>query len=85
MEEVGILNTTISIAEQRASSDNVIYTANQESVYAYGFTEIGDEPMVFDIAPKTLGFMADAWQRPIEDLGLTGPDNDGSRRIRCPR
>ena len=74
MEDAGIHNTTISIAEQRASSDNVIYTANQETVYAYGFTELGDEPMVFTIAPMTLGFMADAWQRPIEDLGLTGPD-----------
>ena len=31
MEKAGILNTTISIAEQRASSDNVIYTANQET------------------------------------------------------
>jgi len=74
MEDVGINNTTISIAEQRASSDNVIYTANQETVYAYGFTEMGNEPMVFTIAPMTLGFLADAWQRPIEDLGLTGPD-----------
>jgi len=70
MEKAGILNTTISIAEQRASSDNIIYTANQETVYAYGFTQIGDEPMVFDIAPRTLGFMADAWQRPIEDRRL---------------
>ena len=85
MEKAGIHNTTISIAEQRASSDNVIYTANQETVYAYGFTEIGDEPMVFEIAPKTLGFMADAWQRPIEDLGLTGPDQGkGGKYIMLP-
>ena len=85
MEDVGIKNTTISIAEQRASSDNVIYTANQETVYAYGFTEIGDEPMVFTIAPKTLGFLADAWQRPIEDLGLTGPDEGkGGKYILIP-
>ncbi|MDX2348112.1 MAG: DUF1254 domain-containing protein [Nitrospirota bacterium] len=74
MNEAGIGNTTISIAENRASSDNVIYTANQETVYAYGFTVIGDEPMVFTIAPMTLGFIADAWQRPIEDVGLVGPD-----------
>lgn len=85
MEKAGILNTTISIAEQRASSDNVIYTANQETVYAYGFTQIGDEPMVFDIAPRTLGFMADAWQRPIEDLGMTGPDQGaGGKYIMIP-
>jgi len=85
MDKAGIHNTTISIAEQRASSDNVIYTANQETVYAYGFTEIGDEPMVFTIAPMTLGFMADAWQRPIEDLGLTGPDaGKGGKYIMVP-
>ncbi len=85
MEDAGIFNTSISIAEQRASSDNVIYTANQETVYAYGITEIGDEPMVFDIAPKTLGFMADAWQRPIEDLGITGPDKgEGGKYIMLP-
>jgi hypothetical protein len=85
MEDAGILNTTISIAEQRASSDNVIYTANQETVYAYGFTEIGNEPMVFDIAPSTLGFVADAWQRPIEDVGITGPDKgEGGKYILVP-
>jgi len=85
MEKAGIYNTTISIAEQRASSKNVIYTANQETVYAYGFTEIGDEPMVFMIAPNTLGFMADAWQRPIEDLGITGPDaGKGGKYIMVP-
>jgi len=85
MEDAGILNTSISIAEQRASSDNVIYTANQETVYAYGFTEIGDEPMVFDIAPNTLGFLADAWQRPIEDVGITGPDKgEGGKYIMLP-
>lgn len=85
MEKAGILNTTISIAEQRASSDNVIYTANQETVYAYGFTEISDEPMVFEIAPKTLGFVADAWQRPIVDVGLTGPDEGaGGKYIMVP-
>jgi hypothetical protein len=85
MEDAGILNTTISIAEQRATSDNVIYTANQETVYAYGFTEIGDDPMVFDIAPKTLGFVADAWQRPIEDVGITGPDKgEGGKYILLP-
>ena len=78
MEDAGILNTSISIAEQRASSGNVIYTADQETVYAYVFTEIGDEPMVFDIAPSTLGFVADAWQRPIEDVGITSPD-EGER------
>lgn len=74
MEKAGITNTTISIAENKASSDNVIYTANQETIYAYGFTELGEEPMVFTIAPMTLGFVADAWQRPIEDVGLVGPD-----------
>lgn len=85
MEKAGIYNTTISIAEQRASSKNVIYTPNQETIYAYGFTEIGDEPMVFTIAPSTLGFMADAWQRPIEDLGMTGPDaGKGGKYIMVP-
>jgi len=85
MEKAGIHNTTISIAEQRASAKNVIYTANQETVYAYGITEIGDEPMVFAISPGTLGFMADAWQRPIEDLGMTGPDaGKGGKYIMVP-
>ncbi len=85
MEDAGIFNTTISIAEQRATSKNVIATANQTTVYAYGFTELGDEPMVFTIAPSSLGFIADVWQRPIEDVGFTGPDaGKGGKYIIAP-
>ncbi len=40
----------------------MVTTGNQETIYPHGVTTLGDEPMVFEIAPKTLGFMADAWQ-----------------------
>jgi len=70
----GCDNTGIPIFETFLSPKTIVPTGNQETIYAYGVVTLGDEPVVLKSIPNTLGFIADAWQRPIEDVGITGPD-----------
>jgi hypothetical protein len=70
----GVSNTGVPIFESYLSPKTVVPTGNQETIYAYGVVTLGDEPMVVEAVPGVLGFIADAWQRPIDDVGLTGPD-----------
>lgn len=69
----GIKNRGIPISESFLQPDTVIPTGNQETVYTYSVLTL-TEPMVLEAVPGVLGFAADAWQRPIEDIRLTGAD-----------
>jgi hypothetical protein len=71
---LGIKNFGVPIFESFLSPKTIIPTGNQETIYAYNVLTLGDEPVVIDAVPGVLGFIADAWQRPITDVGLTGPD-----------
>jgi hypothetical protein len=70
---VGAGTTTIPITEQFLSSKTVIPTGNQETVYAYNAITL-EEPLVLEVVPNVVGFIADAWQRPVLDVGRPGPD-----------
>jgi hypothetical protein len=72
--QAGATNTSILISENFLTAEQVVPTGNQDTVYGYGVTVLGEEPMVFQIAPGILGFISDAWQRPIKDVGFVGPD-----------
>lgn len=71
---VGFDWTTIPIFESFLTSETVVPTGNQETVYAYNAITLGDEPLVFEVVPNVVGFIADAWQRPVMDVGRPGPD-----------
>lgn len=71
---VGVTNTSVQITEDYMTSAQVIPTANQATIYAYGIIKLEDEPIVFESVEKTLGVLDDAWQRPITDIGYLGPD-----------
>lgn len=60
-----------------------ILTANLTTPYIIGWDNLSKGPIVIDYpAGKTAGGMMDMWQRPIVDLGLTGPDKGkGGRYI----
>jgi hypothetical protein len=52
-----------------------IVTANLTTPYFLSFDNLKKGPLFIDYpAGKTAGGILDAWQRPIADLGLTGPD-----------
>ena len=52
-----------------------IVTANLTTPYIINWTNLSDGPVLIDYPQgQTLGGVLDFWQRPVCDLGLTGPD-----------
>jgi hypothetical protein len=65
----------IAIFEQLMDSQTLVVTANTSTLYAYTYTDLAkDGPTVIEIPPGMLGFLDDAWQRFVGDMGVTGPD-----------
>lgn len=60
-----------------------IVTGNLTTPYIFNFSTLKDGPLVVEYpAGKTAGGILDFWQRPLADLGLTGPDaGKGGRYI----
>jgi hypothetical protein len=52
-----------------------IVTANLTTPYIFNFSNLKDGPIQIDYpSGQTAGGVLDFWQRPVFDLGLTGPD-----------
>ena len=65
----------IALFAQLMDSQTLVVTANTSTMYAYGSTDLAkDGPTVIEIPPGMLGFLDDAWQRYVGDMGITGPD-----------
>jgi hypothetical protein len=85
---VSIYSVLKGLAEQGADASNkvalfadlmnsktLVVTANTSTLYAYSGTDLAnDGPTVIDVPPGMLGFLDDAWQRFVGDIGVTGPD-----------
>ena len=65
----------IAIFEQLLDSKTLVVTANTSTLYAYTYTDLAhDGPTVIEVPPGMLGFLNDAWQRFVGNMGVTGPD-----------
>ncbi len=65
----------IAIWEQLMDSRTAVITSNTSTMYAYAPTDLAnDGPTVIEIPPGMLGFLDDAWQRFVGNMGVTGPD-----------
>lgn len=65
----------IAIFEQLLNSQTLVVTANTSTLYAYTFTDLAkDGGTVIEVPPGMLGFLNDAWQRFVGNMGITGPD-----------
>tara|TARA_R110000823_G_scaffold27609_25_gene80631 strand:- start:56027 stop:57526 length:1500 start_codon:yes stop_codon:yes gene_type:complete len=65
----------IALFAQLMDSQTLVVTANTSTLYAYTYTDLAkDGPTVIDIPPGMLGFLNDAWQRFVGNMGVTGPD-----------
>ena len=73
---VGVLAANvIGYTDPRATSANVILTANTETTYGTNYLDLKtDGPTVIEAPPNTLAFVDDIWQRYVTDIGLAGPD-----------
>jgi len=65
----------IAIWEQLMDSRTPVITSNTSTMYAYAPTDLAkDGPTVIQIPPGMLGFLDDAWQRFVGNMGIPGPD-----------
>ena len=65
----------IAIWEQLMDSRTPVITSNTSTMYAYAPTDLAnDGPTVIEVPPGMLGFLDDAWQRFVGNIGVTGPD-----------
>ena len=67
-------------------SSTLVVTANTSTLYAYTYTDLAkDGPTVIVVPPGMLGFLNDAWQRYVGDMGVTGPDRgEGGKYLVLP-
>ncbi|MCX7551260.1 DUF1254 domain-containing protein [Xanthomarina sp. F2636L] len=65
----------VALWEQLMDSRTPVITSNTSTMYAYTWTDLAkDGPTVIEIPPGMLGFLDDAWQRFVGNMGITGPD-----------
>ncbi len=65
----------IALFEDLLDSQTLVVTANTSTLYAYTYTDLAnDGPTVIEVPPGMLGFLDDAWQRFVGNMGVTGPD-----------
>jgi hypothetical protein len=67
-------NETVVLFENLMDSKGLFLTGNTESVYAWGWLNLKDGPMVLETPPKVLGMVDDFWFRNVIDFGNAGPD-----------
>ena len=65
----------IALFADLLDSQTLVVTANTSTLYAYTYTDLAqDGPTVIEVPPGMLGFLDDAWQRFVGNMGVTGPD-----------
>jgi hypothetical protein len=74
LREFGPDNRTVVLFESLMDSKSLYLTANTESVYAWGWLNLKDGPMVIETPPNVLGVIDDFWFRNVIDFGNAGPD-----------
>lgn len=76
---IGVEDNSILLFSELMDSASLFLTANTDTIYALGFLDLSDGPMVVDVPaiPAPSGFLGtvdDMWFRWITDMGLPGPD-----------
>jgi hypothetical protein len=71
----GVKHPTDFVVLESLKEKRGIVTANLTTPYIFNFSNLKDGPIEIDYPPgQTAGGVLDFWQRPVFDLGLTGPD-----------
>jgi hypothetical protein len=71
----GVENDTDFVVLESLKEKRGIVTGNLTTPYIFNFISLASGPVEIEYpAGKTAGAVLDFWQRPVFDLGLTGPD-----------
>ena len=76
---IGVEDNSILLFSELMDSASLFLTGNTDTIYALGFVDLSDGPMIVDVPsiPAPSGFLGtvdDMWFRWITDMGLPGPD-----------
>ncbi len=70
------VDSSSKLAIFRATAQSLMLTPNSETLYGMTFLSLdSDGPTVVELPPGVLGLLNDMWMRPVEDLGVGGPDH----------
>lgn len=71
---MGAADSSFVIFEHYLDSKTLALTGNPESLFASGFLELTNGPLVLEYPPRVQGVIDDMWFRHVADYGITGPD-----------
>jgi hypothetical protein len=72
--ELGQINLTVPIFEDRMDSKSLFLTPNNNTPYTWFWLDLREGPLVLEVPPNVLGLMNDMWYSFVTDVGLVGPD-----------
>ncbi|WP_253706877.1 DUF1254 domain-containing protein [Bradyrhizobium sp. WD16] len=83
--ELGPLNLTVPIFEDRMDSKSLFLTPNNNTPYTWFWLDLRDGPLVLEVPPNVLGLINDMWYNFITDVGFVGPDKgEGGKYLILP-
>jgi len=84
--ELGCGSSAVLVAEKSAEQQQLILTANQDTVYMSGVLDLRDGPMMMELPAGLLGTLNNIWQQPLCDLGgpFSPEQNRGGRFLILP-
>jgi hypothetical protein len=87
----------LPIFKERLKARTLITTPNSDVIYAMGYLDLKEGPLVIEVPPGLQGILDDFWQRPVcsegkisglvwcGDVGLPGPDRgEGGKYLLLP-
>ncbi|MDF7822699.1 DUF1254 domain-containing protein [Pontiellaceae bacterium B12227] len=85
-QKLGVGDHAVTVVDKSAESQQLILTANQDTIYMSGTFDLSKGPMVVDIPAGLLGTMNNIWQQPLVDLGgpFSPEQNKGGRFLILP-
>jgi hypothetical protein len=72
IRSLGPANSVVPVFHM--DSRSIFLTANDNTLYSWGWLDLSKGPLVLEVPPKSLGAINDMWYRWVIDLGITGPD-----------
>ena len=83
--ELGPMNMTVPIFEDRMDSKSLFLTPNSNTPYTWIWLDLKDGPLVLEVPPKVLGAIDDMWYNYVTDVGFVGPDKgEGGKYLLLP-
>ena len=84
--EIGVDTHAVLIADESAEPQQLVLTANQDTVYMSGVLDLRDGPMVMELPAGLIGTLNNIWQQPLADLGgpFSPEQNRGGRFLVLP-